>query len=202
MKRRSLIGCLILLPFAIVGLILAYWIFGQIFAFWEDARDSPEKELFLKENDKIDFGTDQIALGNSKQAIAVADEFSQSLEAVSDAFSTGTNGQAPPPAPHFVTYCRIAPAGVVILCRVPDSRIYSRRVQTMFETTAWTLAQGAAKKGNVDQSLPLVVGLRCGGAYGTVLIGKMNGNPEAQGDDVLDSRRRLYPYFIGSTPGD
>jgi hypothetical protein len=205
MKKKvligSLIGCLVLLPFAGIGVVLAPCIFGVLDALWEDSKNYPGKELFWKESGKIDVDTGKIAFGNSNQALAVATEFSLSVEAVADAFSTGQNGQAPPSAGHFLTYCRIGPKGVVILCHVPDSRGYNGRELTMFETTAWTLAQSAATKAGVDPHLPLVVGLRTFGTYGTVMIGKITGDPASRTEE-LDGRPRLYPYFIDSTPGD
>jgi hypothetical protein len=201
MKKKLLIGCLVLLPFACVGAILAPCIFGALDAVWEDSKDYPGKELFWKESSKIDVDGSKITFGNSEQAIAVANEFCLSLSAVSAVFSTRVSGQTPEVAGHFLTYCRIGPKGVVVLCHFPDSRVYSGREQTMFETTAWALAQSAATKANVDPRLPLVVGLRWFGTYGTVMIGKMNGSPESQTHE-LDGRPRLYPYFVDATPGD
>jgi hypothetical protein len=201
MKKKFLIGCLALLPFAFVALIVSPCILGVLDAMWEDAKDYPGKPLFAKENHKIDVYGGTIAFGNSPQAVAVADEFFHELEAISGVFFTGGSKFTPATAGHFLTYCRVGPKGVVVLCQVPDLRGYEGKARDTLMTLAWSAAQSAALKAKVDPHLPLVVGLRGFGSYGPVMIGQMTGEPTTRNDDI-DGRPRLYPYFIDSTPGD
>lgn len=203
MNLKKIIANTVVLALALgVVIWVGAFISGIVSAVLEDSKDYPGKALFEKEDHKIDVygGTD--AFGNSPEALAVAGAFSHELQVGCQGVFTGGSKFTPATAGHFLTYCRVTPDAVVILCQVPDLRGYRDDVLDALSTLAWALGQGAVKKANIGgDKTPLVVALRGFGSYGPIMEGTLTGDPTARIDGLMD-KKQLYPYFIKPTAGD
>lgn len=189
--------------FGILGAIVLWvglFVFGFIYAIVDDARDFPGKAQFVVENKKITvFDGSTVTFGNSPEALTVAKNFSTQLSEMQSAFFTGGSKLNPATSGHFLTYCRMTPTQVIILCHVPDLRGYKDDVLDALAKLAWITAQSNIKSQNLDGNASLVVGLRGFGSYGSVWEGKVVGEPTAKEDGPY-AEKRLYPYFIPSAP--
>jgi hypothetical protein len=182
----------------IVGIGL--FVYGIISAFIDDSKDYPGKKEFLVADNKVGIFSGTATFGDSPEALAFANDFSKEMGEMQSAFFTGGSHLNAATAGHFLTFCRITPSQVIVLCHVPDMRGYKDDALEALNKLAWLTAQTEAKTQNVDKNASLVVGLRGFASYGSVWEGKVVGAPTAKGDGPFEVKR-IYPYFIPSGEG-
>jgi hypothetical protein len=190
----ELVGIGVILFACGIVLWLGLFAYGMVKAALDDSKEYPGKTQFTAEASKINVYKDKEAFGNTPQAEEVAALFSTELKELCAISFVGGNKFKPATGGHFLTYCRITPTDVVILCHVPDLRGYQDKTRDLLSKIAWGCAQSALETKKIDSKLNLVVGLRGFGSYGPVMEGKGEGAPTISRDGV-EEVKRIYPYF-------
>jgi hypothetical protein len=176
-------------------LLISPCLLGFLSAYLEDSKSYPGKVQFEAEDNKISVYANTAAFGNSTDAIKVAADFSEMLDAECKLIFRGGSTFTPATMGHLLTNCQVMTKGVVILCQVPDMRGYQDDVRDELAKLAWQAAQISAHSLKLPDETPLAVGLRGFGSYGTIWEGKLKGDPVVKSDGLTE-KHRLYPYFV------
>ncbi len=202
MKKRTIIGIIVIGVVVVCTgpvMIAGAFIWGLVDAAREDAKEYPGKKEFRAENAKIDIFEEKTGFGDTPTALQTAKTFSKDMEDIHREFFKGGSALNLDPTSHFVSYCRISPGQVIIICHVPDMQGYHDEVLQTLEKTAWIFAQADAITATGGKTGKLVLGLRGFATYASVQEGGLTGLPTAK-DETLHPEIKLYPYFVA--PGD
>ncbi len=132
--------------------------------------------------------------GNSDEAKAAADKFSDGMKTMISAAFSGGSKKNLMTGGSFLTYCREDADAIVFLCHVPSLRSYkSEEAKAGLNKIAWTIARSASSKLDPKHTKTLIVGLRGVTSYGSVQQG--NTGDEAPSGPASSDKADLYPFF-------
>lgn len=192
-KISSSRGKLVGKPFAMIGLITSYLTLISTVTLTLYVLSLPPPKPYKMTgfdiaNRKIDAGTFS---GNNAQTTAMANEFQTSMTRLREEMFTKNAKQAFMSSDKFIVYCHQEYGSIVFLAQVPNYRNFNQEAKDAMAEMAWMVAQEAVE-GKVPEGTTLAVGLRGTFEYGSVQVGKADGNdPTSKGtnNDLLE------PYF-------
>lgn len=151
---------------------------------------------FNAANELVDSKSKGTTHGNSPEAKATAETFSELLKKLQQqAFNGGTKRNLLTGG-EFLTYCHHGKDAIVFLCHVPELRNYKDQgAKDALAEIAWITATTAARKLDPEAKKNLVVGLRGIASYGFILSGNpADEKPQQAGESAKATI--LYPPFI------
>jgi hypothetical protein len=153
---------------------------------------------FNAANDLIGSKSKGTTHGNSPEAKAAADTFSESFKRLQQLAFTGGSKRNLLTGGEFLTYCQNGKDSIAFLCHVPELRNYKDDdTKNSLAEIAWMTAKMAAQKLDPEGKKNLVVGLRGISSYGFLLSGKPS-DEKPQRAEESKKAEILYPPFIDS----
>lgn len=137
-----------------------------------------------------------IAHGNTDEAKALAEEFSDSMQTLRDAMFTKRDGGISLSGKKFITYCELRDGQVAFVVHVPEYRKFEDDAKDSLAELAWTVAQSTAQE-KLKPGDNLAVGLKGVVLYGSIMVGKV-GEPDGEDPDPetkSEERAHLLPFF-------
>jgi hypothetical protein len=181
----------------VVGLALLTLI-GMV-ALSPDQPEKPGQAAFKAADDRIFAYGGDAAHGNTPQAEALAEEFSEYLADLDDLFFEGGGAGGVLTQGQFVTHCELREGGVAFLVHVPELKDYEPDAKDALLELSWSVASAVTEELRRDHpDLKLGVGLRGNLFYGGMAIGRASA--ETPGTRELSSlvvEDPLYAFFIG-----
>jgi hypothetical protein len=151
--------------------------------------------------DQIRTDSGGIAHGNSDEAKALAQAFSELMQTLRDELFTKRDGGLSLSGKKFITYCELRPGQCAFVIHVPEYRKFNDDAKESLAELAWTVAQRTVE-GKLQPGDKLAVGLKGVVLYGSVMVGEVGEpdgdepSPEIDGDERAD----LLPFFKPEEP--
>ena len=139
---------------------------------------TPTQDAFEAASRTIDVYSGQEAFGNTPEAQAMAQRFSQLMRAGDRVAFTGERGPTISQGQgRFLSYVELRQDAACFLVHVPELRSYDAESRSTLLEVAWMAAQEASRDLRRDRDRKLAVGLRGRLAYEAVAIGMGEGAP-------------------------
>lgn len=151
---------------------------------------------FSAANELIDSKSKGTAHGNSPEAIAAAETFSQLIKTIQQQAFTGGSKRNLLTGGDFLTYCQDGEEAIAFLCHVPELRNYkNQEAKDALVELAWMTGKMVARQLDPEAKKNVIIGLRGISSYGFILSGKPGDEEPSQADEAVKATI-LYPPFI------
>ncbi|MFO1063272.1 MAG: hypothetical protein U0892_05320 [Pirellulales bacterium] len=144
---------------------------------------------------------EQSGRGNSPEAIALAQKFSEKLKFISDAMFTASRKPIlEMSGGDYVTYCELHEDRCLFLVHVPSYRKFTSDAKETLAVLAWTVAESTASS-ELPENSRLAVGLHGAISYGDIMIGQTSDpDDEKTASHRKGSRDDLIQFFEADMP--
>jgi hypothetical protein len=152
-------------------------------------------DLLNDVENKIRTDSGGIAHGNTEEAKALAQEYSEFIQLLRDELFTKGDGGISLSGDKFITYCELRPGQCAFVVHVPDYRNFEGDAKKSLAELAWLAAQKTVAD-DLEPGDKLAVGMKGVILYGAVMIGKVSDEEgEKAGLDMEGERVHLLKFF-------
>jgi hypothetical protein len=186
------------------GLVLVVLTVGGTASSRPQKPKSPAEQAFDRASAQIVMNAgDSAGFGNTPEARQLAARFSDTVQKLEKmCFTGGSEGGPSLTGGRFLVYCQINEGSVCFLVHVPQLRNYGEgKVRGALAKLGWLAAQTVTAELRKDRPRDLAVGMRGALAYGVIVTGKGDGDPNIVQGSIIDAAL-LHRYFAPAAPQD